>query len=184
MSEVLIAAGVILGLALLAGALRKQQPEPLGGLPLRPGPVPLPPLPPPPAAADWLSSLIRDAAAKHGVPADTIYGVIMAESSGNPSAVNPSDPSAGLMQVTPLIGRAYGGLTGSDQDVLQRLMDPAVNVRAGTAFLRHLQLRYDPYLPREEWVQAYNLGETKFDRGVRNPEYGRRVESYARSWRG
>jgi soluble lytic murein transglycosylase-like protein len=111
-----------------------------------------------------------------------VYGVVMTESSGRADAENPSDPSTGLMGVTPLIGRAYGGLAGSDELVLAQLKEPDANLRAGTGFLAHLQLRYANIYPVEEWVQAYNLGETKFDRGVRVPAYGESVLRFSREW--
>jgi soluble lytic murein transglycosylase-like protein len=106
----------------------------------------------------------------------------MTESSGDPNAVNPSDPSTGLMGVTPLIGRAYADLKGTDVEVLELLKNLATNMMAGTGFLAHLKFRYGGTLSADVWVQAYNLGETKFDRGARVPDYGERVRKAALTW--
>jgi soluble lytic murein transglycosylase-like protein len=114
-------------------------------------------------------------AQSRGLDPALVWGVILTESSANPLAKNPSDPSAGLMQVTPLIGRAFGGLQGTNAEVLALLLDVETNLRAGTGFLAHLQGRYGAAMQVGEWVQAYNLGETAFDKGVRNGIYGNRV---------
>jgi soluble lytic murein transglycosylase-like protein len=122
-----------------------------------------------------LNAEIQRAAHNSGVDAALIYGVVMTESSGNPNARNPSDPSAGLMGVTPLIGRYYGGINGSDAEVLAELLHPEPNLRAGSAFLAHLRTRYAGAMPVVTWIQAYNLGEAKFNAGKRVPDYAERV---------
>lgn len=133
------------------------------------------PLPP---RSAWLVGLVRAAATTAGLDPRLVWGVVMTESSGDPTARNPLDPSSGLMGVTPLIARAYGGLTGSDLDVLSQMIEkPEANLRAGCGFLAHLQKRYGDK-PLEIWVQAYNVGETKFDRGIRNTQYGYSVRHY------
>jgi len=125
-----------------------------------------------------LNEIIARYARETGVEPALIYGVVMTESSGNPNARNPSDPSAGLMGVTPLIGRYYGGILGSDSEVLEVLLEPNLNVQAGSRFLAHLRARYAAAMPVVTWVQAYNLGETKFDAGNRVAEYGKRVTGF------
>ncbi|MGH9933246.1 MAG: lytic transglycosylase domain-containing protein [Pyrinomonadaceae bacterium] len=127
---------------------------------------------------------IRSYAAASNLPPSLVWGIVQTESGGDPNAQNPSDPSAGLMQVTPLIGRAFGSLKGSDAVVLASLLDPETNLRAGTRFVAHLQSRYAAKFPLGEWIQAYNVGETKFDRGIRNDLYGDRVLKFAATWRG
>jgi len=124
---------------------------------------------------DNLLAIIAQYARETGVEAGLIYGVVMTESSGDPNARNPSDPSAGLMGVTPLIGRYYGGIMGSDSEVLTALLEPNLNVQAGSRFLAHLRARYAAAMPVITWIQAYNLGETKFDAGKRVPDYAERV---------
>ena len=103
----------------------------------------------------------------------------MTESSFREDAENPSDPSYGLMQVTPLIARAFGGWF----DTLghQAIKDLDTNLQAGTGFLRHLLTRYGNL---ESAIEAYNLGETKFDRGLRSPDYRDRVLGFYREFGG
>ena len=126
--------------------------------------------------------LVRKWAALRGLDAALVWGVMMTESSGDPRAENPSDPSAGLMQTIPLITRAYAELTGTDEFALIQAKDPEISMRAGTGFLAHLQGRYGAAMPPEEWVQAYNLGEPNFDKGHRVPEYGARVMSFSKQF--
>ena len=92
--------------------------------------------------------------------------IVRTESSFRPDVKNPADPSYGLMGVTPLIAHAYGGWAKADGEDAIKQID--LNVRAGTGFLRHLVDRYGRL---EDAIQAYNLGETKFDQGVRVPDY-------------
>lgn len=131
-----------------------------------------------------LPGRIRYWAAKRSLDPALIWGVVMTESSGDPNAQNPSDPSAGLMQITPLIARAFYGLKGTDQEVLRQLLDSETNLRIGTAFVAHLRNRYAATHPVGEWIQAYNLGETLFDRGRRNVLYGSRVVKFMETWKG
>jgi soluble lytic murein transglycosylase-like protein len=112
-----------------------------------------------------------------------VWGVVMQESGGNPTVKNPDDPSSGLMGVTPLIGKYYGGLSGTDAFVLERLLEVETNLKAGTGFMKHLQARYGASMAFQEWIQAYNCGETNFDRGFRVPKYGSGVASYAGQWK-
>ena len=100
------------------------------------------------------------------------------ESAWNPDATNPADPSYGLMQVTPLIARAYGGWDGNNVQDIKRL---DINVRAGATFLKHLLSRYGQL---ELAIQAYNLGEPKVDKGLRVPDYLNKVLAAYRTYGG
>jgi len=126
--------------------------------------------------------LVRKWASLRNLDPALVWGVMMAESSGNPSAENPSDPSAGLMQTIPLISRAYAEIIGTNAEVLEQVKNPDVSMQAGTGFLEHLQRRYAATKPAEEWVQAYNLGEPNFDKGHRVPEYGARVMRFSKQF--
>lgn len=107
--------------------------------------------------------LIQKASVKNKVPVALIKAVIRTESSFNPSAVNPSDPSAGLMQTTPATASAFLGRPVT----LEELKDPALSIEAGTRFLGYLLAKY----PEDAAIQMYNLGETKYRKGARVPEY-------------
>lgn len=93
---------------------------------------------------------------------EEILAIIWNESTGNAQATNPGDPSWGLMGVTFGIGQAY-----ADIDVPTSLFDPETNIKAGSGFLAHLKNKYSGDFP--DWTDAYNVGETKFDKGVRSP---------------
>jgi len=101
-----------------------------------------------------------------------VAAIISVESSFNPEAVNPADFSQGLMQIQPLIGRAYGGWT--DAQGVDKLRDIDINLRAGTTFLLHLLQKYGNM---GDAIEAYNLGETKFNKGVKSPTYRAKVLS-------
>lgn len=121
--------------------------------------------------------LIMGASEAHGVPVALIKAIIRTESNFNPEAVNPADPSAGLMQTTPPTARAMLGRYVSIED----LKDPATSIEAGARFLSHLIKHY----PLEDAIQMYNLGETKFLRkGIRAPEYLERVKGFLAHYSG
>jgi soluble lytic murein transglycosylase-like protein len=101
---------------------------------------------------DW-SSLADDAGARYGVPPDLILATIQTESSGRANAVNPADPSFGLMGVMLSTAR---WVTGNANLQADDLMDPATNVDAGTRYLRYQLDRYGGDVPSA--VSAYNAG--------------------------
>lgn len=93
-----------------------------------------------------------------------ILAIIWSESTGDPHAENPSDPSFGLMQITLGIAKAFGGVS-----LASDLYDPTTNVRIGAAFLRYLKLRYAEEYPG--WVAAYNEGEGNLRKGLVDERY-------------
>lgn len=114
---------------------------------------------------------------------EEIKAIIMVESAGDPQAVNPADPSWGLMQVTALIGRAFAG-DGTQAGLLQ----PEINLKAGTGFLSDLKRKYETRFPLSDpnngWVQMYNIGEPKFlSRGIRNPPYQAKFQKFVDRFR-
>src|SRR5207245_1331912 len=80
--------------------------------------------------------------------------IIAHESEWNPNAVNPDDPSYGLMQVLFGPGGPYPSVT------TQQLLDPATNIQLGMDFLRYQLGRY-PIL--EDAIAAYNAGSPRRD---------------------
>lgn len=91
---------------------------------------------------------VAEAAAQHGVPAGLIHAVIRKESGYNPRATS-HRKARGLMQVMPSTGKHFGV---SDS---QLLYDPAVNIQAGTAYLKSLMRAHDTV---DEVLAAYNAG--------------------------
>ncbi len=96
---------------------------------------------------------------------EEVASIIWSESTGNPIAVNPGDPSWGLMQVTRLIAQAFGGFTADTS----WHTDPDKNVKCGAGYLAHLKSKYAAKHP--DWMDAYNVGEPHFDKGERTPGY-------------
>lgn len=114
---------------------------------------------------------------------EEIKAIIMIESSGFVEAVNPNDPSFGLMQVTRLIGKAFGGITEDKQ-----LFDVQTNLKAGTGFLSELKQKYAVRFPLSDpkngWVQMYNTGEPLFlNKGVRNVSYQEKFVAFTARFR-
>lgn len=93
-----------------------------------------------------------------------ILAIIWNESTGNPNAQNPGDPSWGLMGVTLLIGKAYAGVTVGTQ-----LFNADTNVKAGSGYLAYLKNKYGD---ASDWADAYNVGETKYNQGIRSVNNG------------
>jgi hypothetical protein len=83
-----------------------------------------------------------------------IKAIIKTESSGDPFALSPTGPQ-GLMQLTRLIGKAYGA---------KDRWDPKQNVEAGTKFLQDLAEKYDD---PKVILAAYNQGETQVNKAIK-----------------
>jgi hypothetical protein len=77
-----------------------------------------------------------------------VKGIISTESQWNPNAVNPSDPSYGLMQILAGPGGPYPSVP------VQDLMDPITNITLGTRFIKELIGRFG----YPDAVAAYNAG--------------------------
>lgn len=97
-----------------------------------------------------------------------ILASIYTESSGNPSASNPGDPSWGLMGIEWLIARVYGHFSPPD-DSWQT--DPQKNMSCGVPYLAYLKAKYQDINPPHGWVGAYNAGETNFREGFLDQSY-------------
>jgi hypothetical protein len=86
-------------------------------------------------------------ATEESVPQALLHAVATVESACNPAAVS-AKGAQGLMQLMPGTAARYG---------VQRILDPADNVRGGARYLRDLLLRYEGRL--ELALAAYNAGE-------------------------
>ena len=99
-----------------------------------------------PGIGSQFDSLITQASGTYSVPVALIKAIISQESAWNPAAVNPSDPSYGLMQ----LNSHYWTING------QPILDPAANIDTGTRFLAQLLGQYGPDL--SQVISAYNAG--------------------------
>lgn len=118
----------------------------------------------PNAVLQWRQLAEKYATINSILDPEEIQAIIWNESSGNPNAQNPNDPSWGLMGVTAPIGKAYASITNN-----QQLFDPDTNVKAGSGYLAHLKIRFGG---DEGWSESYNEGETHYGNGQHfNPSY-------------
>lgn len=113
-------------------------------------------------------SALAEAAGRHGVDALLLAAVVDVESGFSPNAVSPRG-ALGLMQILPATGRAQG----AEGD----LLDPFVNVDAGSHYLRGLLELYDGDL--ELALAAYNAGPTAVSRHAGVPPF-RETRDYVR----
>ncbi|MCL6545590.1 MAG: lytic transglycosylase domain-containing protein [Bryobacteraceae bacterium] len=118
------------------------------------------PAPATPPAADP-KELVRQAAARHGLPEAFLLSVAAAESGYRQEAVSPKG-SVGIMQLMPATAR----------ELQADPRDPNQNVDAGARYLRWLLLKYldDPYQVRKA-LAAYNAGPGTVDRYGGVPPY-------------
>ena len=127
---------------------------------------------------------VNSASTRYGVDPNIVAAVVSweqrSDKTWNPKAVNPSDPSYGLGQVTPYIG-VKAGVIPSEKDYTG-LFDPQRNLNAVAWFLHYLL--WDMKFSLDEAVQIYNLGESRWAQGKRVPDYLAGVMGYLRKFRG
>lgn len=99
---------------------------------------------------------LRRAAERSGVDYALLKAVIATESGFDTLAVSPKG-ALGLMQVMPATAERFGVVPTRARTLAQQLHDPAVNVRVGARYLRHLLDLFDGQL--ELALAAYNAGE-------------------------
>lgn len=125
----------------------------------------------------WKPLAEKYATASSVLKPEEILAIIWSESTGNPKAVNPADPSYGLMQITIPLARHYGLFQG-DQigfENTELLFDPDTNVKIGSAFLTDLKTKYSVKFPITDpniaWIAAYNEGEPNLWKHRPDPGY-------------
>jgi soluble lytic murein transglycosylase-like protein len=102
-----------------------------------------------------------------GIPWQLIKAVAITESDENSNAIGDNGQAIGLMQVWHFHWEALG-MTRDD------MLDPNLNLQAGTAFLAEMVKKYGIY----GGLEAYNEGEGNFTRGRNNPGYANNVLSH------
>lgn len=103
-----------------------------------------------------------------------VKAVIAAESAFQPGAVSPKG-ARGLMQVMPDTAARYGLVGDRQRSAEQKLLDPALNLRIGTHYLRDLLARFSNDVALT--LAAYNAGEMAVARyNNRIPPYRETVE--------
>jgi soluble lytic murein transglycosylase len=107
-----------------------------------------------------------------------LAAVIYQESKFDADAVSDSG-AVGLMQLLPATAQGIADRTGGSGWHERDLLDPELNIRYGSWYLRHLLDKYDD---ESLALAAYNAGQTNVDRwraqgvGIRFPETRRYVE--------
>jgi len=111
----------------------------------------------------------RNARAQSLDPA-LVKAVIAVESGFDPAAVSPKG-AFGLMQLLPDTAARYGVVGDPRRSAAQKLLDPAVNLRAGTHYLHDLIVQFANDISLA--LAAYNAGEQAV------LHYGSRVPPFA-----
>lgn len=106
-------------------------------------------------------SLIQQFATLHRVDPALVKAVIAVESAFEPEAVSPKG-ALGLMQIIPETGERYGIVGDRRRTAVQKLLDPATNVRIGVRHLHGLLELFAQDLDLA--LAAYNAGEQAVER--------------------
>jgi soluble lytic murein transglycosylase-like protein len=123
-------------------------------------------------AANGYDDLIRHHANEHQIRPDLVRAVIQVESAFNRYARSPKG-AMGLMQLMPATAVQLG---------VRDPYDPAQNIRAGVAYLRHLLDRYNQN--EELALAAYNAGPVAVEKfGTAIPPY-RETRDYVKKIKG
>ena len=124
-----------------------------------------------------LESLIVSKAKEWKLSPALVKAHARVESNFNPMAKNPSDPSYGLMQITPALAYDYGLIVhykSLNQYEIDRIMDVKNNLNVACWFIRNLRVKYS----FDEAVQMYNVGEAGYNKGIRNLTYLEKIKRW------
>lgn len=130
-----------------------------------------------------IDTLIAEAARHYSVDAALVKAIAMTESSLNPNAVNPSDPSYGLCQIMPILAEDYGIVKdyhNPTEAEIAMIKDPETNLRICAWHMKHLMEKYT----LEVSVEMYNVGESGWLQGRRNSAYVKKVLGYYTTYKG
>ncbi len=105
-------------------------------------------------------AIVRGHARNYDLPPTLLAAVIYSESKFDPAARSAAG-AVGLMQLLPDTARGIATRTGGDRFVAADLLDPELNVRYGSWYLRSLLDRYDDDLRTA--LAAYHAGPGNVD---------------------
>ena len=115
-------------------------------------------------------SIILKHAENYNLPPALLAAVIRQESNFDPKARSGAG-ATGLMQLTPDTAEGIAKFTGGSRFEQKDLLDPEINVRYGSFYLRRLHRKYegraDGYVLA---LAAYNAGQGKVDEWVAEDE--------------
>lgn len=124
-----------------------------------------------------LLSFIDSKARANSLEPALVKAIAKTESNMNPLAKNPSDPSYGLMQITPGLGEDYGLIKDSrnvDGGDIGLMMNVSNNLDVACWYLDKLLKTFD----FDGAIQGYNVGMTGYRNGRRNLDYLEKVRHY------
>jgi soluble lytic murein transglycosylase len=126
--------------------------------------------------------IVRGHAENYRLDPALLAAVIYQESKFEADARSDSG-AVGLMQLLPDTAKGIATRTGGSAFRVDDLLDPELNVRYGSWYLRHL---LDKYGSEQKALAAYNGGQGNVDRGITYPEtrhYVERVRKLRRIYR-
>lgn len=111
-----------------------------------------------------------------GLEVALVKAVARVESNFDPKAKNPSDPSYGLMQITPVLAYDYGLIKNAynpSKTEIAWMLDINNNLSVACDFLNRLS-KYS----FQQQIMSYNVGEKGYKDGYRNWDYFNKVRGY------
>lgn len=133
---------------------------------------------------NFLSSLKLYHTYYSNIPMAVVMATIEIESSWQPDAVEKSGTSivsVGLAQINPWAWGVYLNLTAGNQ--VNELLNPDKNILCCYKVWNYFVLKFPSY-SFAELTQIYNLGETKYNKGYRNPAYQSKWEIAFNKYKG
>ena len=121
---------------------------------------------------------MRAASEQQAVDYELLQALIATESGFDAQAVSPKG-AVGLMQLMPATASRFGVRADAKRSLEQKLADPAVNVPAGTRYLRYL---LDLFPGRMDLaLAAYNAGEGAVQRAGNQIPAFKETQNYVRT---
>lgn len=121
---------------------------------------------------------MRAASSDHNIDFELLQALIAAESGFNTTAVSPKG-AIGLMQIMPATARRYGVDGDRKMAIERKLVDPKINIKTGTRYLRDLINMFPGQL--ELAIAAYNAGEGAVQKaGNQIPNY-KETQAYVKT---
>jgi len=129
-----------------------------------------------------IKDLIIKCAHRYGLDPAVPLAICEIESSFNPQAVNPGDPSYGLFQITPALAEDFGFVhdcKAVSSAEIKMIMDPEANCEIACLYLQKLVFKY----VLDVAVQMYNVGEAGYLQGRRASGYLERFKVAYAKWK-
>ncbi len=101
---------------------------------------------------------IKEESAKNNLDPYLVASLIRQESEFNPSVISYAN-AYGLMQLLPSVGRAMAREEGLSRFATYQLLNPQINIRLGTRYLREMLDRFGGV--KEYALAAYNAGDNR-----------------------